>query len=961
MSQFAYSIPNFEVLISEIYYDTPDDLNQEFFEFTVRKDNGSIDTNGWHLTTFDNDSFALPSILDLGIYDYVAIRSGFGINDLDASDGSATIYLSNDIEVLNDSGDEIALYDADGNLIDFVRYNGGNSGIVLGGWSLADNGPSADSSEESVQVHGADLNSSENWISASPSAADPNLFETIISNDIVIVMQNGINKQILIEPGSKFGGSINFSIVKASPAVMLAELKIIEEMINFSSNFYRSKGFNDPRTNASRIIKVTISNNHQFAASASPEGSMIVDIGDNLSNVEIASFIKWNVEHEFYHLIAYEQFLSNGTPIQNGSFDRDIVEPNGALAFMDEGAAEFWGLEISKAQFNVTEEYLFNASNRIKGKHRNFSSIPYNLSYILNNSDFNLVNQTTGSGVEVYTHGFIFNKYIAETYGQQKIFHIHNATRNNRSGSGNDIIGRMAIEKAFKDEGIDKSFEQIFIEYRIWIYQTFSDLVRLTSNTTFNDHASGHSDQLQPWGSDYEKININKSNINSTGPYNISFQGRPGVNYSISILARNNSGYSHLVTVVFNGKGIVIFNATSDEFVVIKTQINNETAGQTSYGFNFSHIGIINSTVKVVTLTNSTLKNSEVTNSTIIGSSITNSTKKNSIIINSIDIGTILIDSKENNSKITKSNVSNSILQNATIINSNLNNTVIQNSVVTNSNLENVTIINSVITNSTKKNSVIINSVDTESNVSNSLENNSKVTNSNVTRSRLQNSTIQNSILINVTASHSNIVNSTLKNLIVIKSTIINSSFVDLMPPVCRLNLSKWPPVAVFIFNDSGSGIKNISVAVLKGANLTPALPLVFNPPAFEPVFITATRTNTSVEVTLKAVDGSGNSLTCDPIVSSLVRGTGAPETFTYTNIPEAEHIVTITNKQLGLKTLRLKVNGKNFQSAGLKDNEVRNIDISNAMIQGDSNTVALTALGKPGTSAEILIWDGMG
>ncbi len=62
-----------------------------------------------------------------------------------------------------------------------------------------------------------------------------------------------------------------------------------------------------------------------------------------------------------------------------------------------------------------------------------------------------------------------------------------------------------------------------------------------------------------------------------------------------------------------------------------------------------------------------------------------------------------------------------------------------------------------------------------------------------------------------------------------------------------------------------------------------------------------------------------------------------------------------ITNSG-GLKNLRITVNQQRFQVAGLKHGEIRAIDVSSAMMEGRNNTIVLTALGKPGTSAEVKI-----
>ncbi len=88
--------------------------------------------------------------------------------------------------------------------------------------------------------------------------------------------------------------------------------------------------------------------------------------------------------------------------------------------------------------------------------------------------------------------------------------------------------------------------------------------------------------------------------------------------------------------------------------------------------------------------------------------------------------------------------------------------------------------------------------------------------------------------------------------------------------------------------------------------------------------------------------------------LGSVVRERGKPFNLTFSNISQANTMWV--NNSAGLKNLRVSVNGQRFQVAGLKDLEVREIDISSAMVEGSNNTIVLTALGKPGRSAEVSI-----
>lgn len=568
------------VLISEVNYN-PLNPSDEYVEITVRDDFGSdIDTTGWYLTTFDGElNVSFPAVLDFGEFDYLSIRTSPGVDDIDASDGSATIYLNLLSEILDNSADEIALYDTSNNLIDFVRYNGGNSGVVLQNWQSADTGFTAITGE-SAQIHGEDMDSSENWVSAPTSEANPNLIKETVThstNIITFIIENGANRDIII-PEDEKSIAPNFTLT-ISPAVSLAEVKIIQEMLNFSYNFYRARGLNNPKLNPNGAINVTLTKNNKFDAQAHPRASIAIDLGGNLSNIEIASFMKWNVEHEFYHLLQYERTYLNGTSNPNATFERMIRRHIGPYAFLSEGLCEYWGLQISKAQYNRTDEQLFRTSVNISRTYANFSSIPYNYSDILKNSDFDLTRLTTGGSENVYTYGYLYMKYIADTYGEQKLLHFHNITRMNATRTGvNDFVADAVVEKAFKDEGINKTFADVYSDWREWIYTTYGNNITYTSIKTFNGTKLNEIGTLIRWGTDYELFNIN-----TTIPFNITIGGTAIGNYSISTIIEYKNGSRAIIRNRFTGKGagnvslnnLITNSASISRIVLVKTKVDD--------------------------------------------------------------------------------------------------------------------------------------------------------------------------------------------------------------------------------------------------------------------------------------------------------------------------------------------------------------------------------------------------
>jgi hypothetical protein len=179
----------------------------------------------------------------------------------------------------------------------------------------------------------------------------------------------------------------------------------------------------------------------------------------------------------------------------------------------------------------------------------------------------------------------------------------------------------------------------------------------------------------------------------------------------------------------------------------------------------------------------------------------------------------------------------------------------------------------------------------------------------------------------------------------------------DTTPPSCVLTaVIPGPPKQLQITaQDTGSGLKQINV--LEATNSTVDVPS-FTAGTTNPVVVTATKIDQSQasRVTLQIIDVANNTTTCDPVMTEVIRDPGQPVSQTLTGIPEKESLITIHNDAPGLTNLSIDVNGDHFEVAGLRDNEVRNVDVSDAMLPGDQNTIILTAKGKPGGQATILI-----
>jgi hypothetical protein len=122
---------------------------------------------------------------------------------------------------------------------------------------------------------------------------------------------------------------------------------------------------------------------------------------------------------------------------------------------------------------------------------------------------------------------------------------------------------------------------------------------------------------------------------------------------------------------------------------------------------------------------------------------------------------------------------------------------------------------------------------------------------------------------------------------------------------------------------------------------------------------VTATKVDQtrSASVTLDVTDVAGTTTRCDPVLTSLTVTRGGPVSQTFSDIPQAEHFVTIQNGDPGLKRLEVTVNGTRFRLDDLRSGEERTLDIGSAMTAG-SNSVTLRAQGERSASAVVSIGD---
>lgn len=180
----------------------------------------------------------------------------------------------------------------------------------------------------------------------------------------------------------------------------------------------------------------------------------------------------------------------------------------------------------------------------------------------------------------------------------------------------------------------------------------------------------------------------------------------------------------------------------------------------------------------------------------------------------------------------------------------------------------------------------------------------------------------------------------------------------DTTPPLC-VRLSGSPPGQLEVkTQDLDLGLQQIEILIASNASVN--VPL-FSVGTKDPVIVTAFRVdpNSGARVELLVRDLAGNETVCDPILTQVIRGSGAPVSETYTGLHAAEDTVTIDNGRPGLRNLEIAVNGRKFRMTNLRDGQSQTIDVSSAMFPGSQNVISLKSYGKPGTSASVMIWDG--
>jgi hypothetical protein len=181
------------------------------------------------------------------------------------------------------------------------------------------------------------------------------------------------------------------------------------------------------------------------------------------------------------------------------------------------------------------------------------------------------------------------------------------------------------------------------------------------------------------------------------------------------------------------------------------------------------------------------------------------------------------------------------------------------------------------------------------------------------------------------------------------------------LPTTCQLTLAgKDRGGHAFIrvaTREITSGLQ--SIKVVQATNATVAVPR-FPPATRDPAIVTATKIDASQPSTLKlsVTSGAGTTLTCDPVMTTLVDQKHGNGVQVFTGLAQNESHVLLQNDTPGVQRVDLHVNGRHFRLDHLRDGEERTLDVSSAMQPGGHNTVLVRTRGPRDGSAMLVISD---
>ena len=158
--------------------------------------------------------------------------------------------------------------------------------------------------------------------------------------------------------------------------------------------------------------------------------------------------------------------------------------------------------------------------------------------------------------------------------------------------------------------------------------------------------------------------------------------------------------------------------------------------------------------------------------------------------------------------------------------------------------------------------------------------------------------------------------------------------------------------VGTQLFRDSG-GIDKIEILNVTNATVAPLEN--FFQGTVQTVKLTATKISEAfgARIEILVTDVAGNSIRCDPVLTTLRRGAFRQ---TFRHLTQREGVVTLKNGRPGIKTLVVTVNGKRFVARGLRAGQRLKLNIRSALRPGRNNRVTLSGRGPRNARADLAI-----
>lgn len=508
---------NGDAWINEVHMNSTLTVEEEYFEIYVSASYTETSIQGWQITTFDEEGrLALPTIMNVDAEDYIAVYTGTGTEDLDATDGTATVYLGRSDRILDPEGDEIAIFDESNQVIHFMRYEGGNGDALYDDWNDDDDGPQLPVGHMgSLSYFGQDKTNTSAWLQSLTTPGNPNqyAFTTDTPTPYYVIITSGVKAHysfLGIDDPKEASKNETVDVFPAA-GVNASTIEAIKEHIAFSLGFYDGKGFDrGPATYKPGRINVTVvqGTSTETVGSCNTKGEIVIKLGTMISLIDL----KYVSEHELMHAF---QFKVENT----GEGNQDHAPM--ANRWYIEGQATYWGIESTKANYNLTNAQIQDEFKRV-GDHNWFAHYTD-----LNRS----ITIGWGGSYDDYMGSYLFMKWISEIFGEDKVKEIFDKAKDNFGNNSLDVSPEDAAA-----EVLGLPWDTLLAMFHAWMMSgaiTDNGVPERKGNVnvTWSGTETGDSIGVTPSGAGVERIKVN-----SNEPFTMDFKTEPGSVWKITVI-----------------------------------------------------------------------------------------------------------------------------------------------------------------------------------------------------------------------------------------------------------------------------------------------------------------------------------------------------------------------------------------------------------------------------------------